>query len=120
MAVAQATEGLVAVRARVRRVGDLLVESSPQSWESCQEVLEGAVHALTEYREQLVHLHPDEAARSAAHGLRADVVRTARLLQSLAAFYGGWERILGTMSAGYTVSGDPAPVERRGRLCCRG
>jgi len=55
-----------------------------------------------------------------AYQLRAQVRRAGRLIESAALFYGGWNRILGAMSGGYTASGEPAPVQHPGKLCWRG
>ena len=60
-------------------------------------------------------LRPVKAAKES----HVDRLRASGLLQNLASFYRGWERILGTMTGGYTASGNPAPVARAGRLCCQ-
>jgi hypothetical protein len=75
---------------------------------------------LTELRPQGAEVSTDSEVKSQARALRVEILPVSRLLQNLANFYRGWERILGTMSAGYTAAGDPAPVTRTGRLCCRG
>ena len=120
MAPAHAAERLVAARSEVKRACDLLVAPSPQALDTCQTALQRAVVELTNLPSHGAELLADAGARSAAHGLRAEVLRAARLLGSLSSFYQGWERILGALSAGYTANGDPAPVARPGRLCCRG
>jgi hypothetical protein len=88
--------------------------------ERCQGALERAVSELADFRSNGGVVPGNVSARSTALRLRTEVLRAARLLQSLAHFYHGWERILGTMSDGYTASGDAAPVTRRSRLCYRG
>ena len=103
----------------VKRACDLLVAASPEALETCQNALRSALSELTEFRLQCPQT-VGPGTRSAAYRLRAEVLRAARLLQSLSGFYRGWERILGAMSAGYTASGEPAPVARPGRLCYRG
>jgi|SRR5271165_3527062 len=111
---------LVAARAEVMQACALLTAPTPEALNHCQTALERALSALTEFRSECQELSPGPGARSLACALRTEIGRAARLLQSLARFYHGWERILGTMSAGYTANGDPAPVARVGRLCCRG
>jgi hypothetical protein len=113
-------ERLVAAHSEVKRACDLLVAASPATWERCEKSLEQAVTELIVFRSEYREVPADAGARSAACRLRGDVLRAARLLQSLSDFYHGWERILGTMSAGYTASGGPAQVLRHGRIHCRG
>lgn len=113
-------ERLVAAQWEVKRACDLLLAPTPEALNDCQDALARAASALTEFRLRCQEVPPDSDASSIASALRKDVQRARRLLQNLASFYRGWERILGTMSAGYTAGGDPAPVARVGRLCCRG
>jgi plasmid stabilization system protein ParE len=120
MPAAPSAERLVAARSEVKRACEFLVDASPEAVERCQGALERAVSELAEFRSKGAAVPGNGGARSAAYGLRAEVRRAAGLLQSLADFYHGWERILGAMSAGYTATGDPAAVARRGRLYCRG
>jgi len=123
MPAAPAEEGLerlVAARAEVRRAVELLVDASPKAVEACHGALDRAVSELAGFRSQCAAARGNAGARSMAVGLRTEVLRAARLFESLAAFYRGWERILGAMSAGYTASGDAAPVARQGRFYCQG
>src|ERR1017187_2381756 len=113
-------ERLVAARSEVRQACDLLIDPTPEALNSCQDALERAISQLADFRSQCRDRPAGSGARSVACTLRTEVRRAARLLQSLARFYSGWERILGAMSGGYPASGDPAPVARTGRLCCRG
>jgi hypothetical protein len=119
MASAHAAERLVAARSEVKRACDLLIAPSPAALDSCQGALERAVSELNGYRPMDGDVR-GAGARQEAYGLRSEVLRAAHLLQSLARFYSGWERILGAMTAGYTAGGEPAPVARMGRLNCRG
>jgi hypothetical protein len=120
MPAAHPSERLVAAHSEVRRACDLLVAPTPEALNGCRDALERAISELADFRWQCRELPAGSGARSMACGLRTEVLRAGRLLRSLASFYHGWERILGTMSGGYTASGDPAPVARNGRLCCRG
>ena len=113
-------ERLVAAKSEVTRACDLLIDPTPEALNNCQDALERAISQLADFRSQCRDRPAGSGARSVACTLRTEVRRAARLLQSLARFYSGWERILGAMSGGYTASGDPAPVARTGRLCCRG
>jgi uncharacterized alpha-E superfamily protein len=120
MALALGAERLAVARTEVRRACDLLIASTPESLNSCPEALERALAALREFSTQGRQMPPEAGAQSLARALQNDVRRAGRLLENLAAFSGGWERILGAMSGGYTASGTPAAVSRRSRLCCRG
>ena len=104
----------------MQRACDLLIAPTPEAMDSCQNALQRALSELTEFRSRIKEISAGEATQRLACGLRTEVLRAARLLQNLAGFYRGWERILGTMTAGYTASGEPAPVTRLGRLNCRG
>ena len=120
MTAAPGAERLVAARLEVKRASHLLIAPTPEALQSCQDALEHAVSALTDFRSRGVEVPADGKVRSLAGALRTEIRTARRLLQNLAGFYRGWERILGSMSAGYTAGGDPAPVTRVGRLCCRG
>src|SRR5271157_5867281 len=115
MPAAPAEDRLVAARAEVKRASELLVDASPEAFAGCHGALERAVSELADFRSQCAAVPGSAGARSMALGLRTEVLRAARLIENLAAFYRGWERILGAMSAGYTASGDAAPVARRSR-----
>jgi hypothetical protein len=114
------TGRLLAAQREVARACDLLIAPTPEALEGCRDALERAVSELAEFPSQCREFPSHSGARPIVCGLRAEVRRAARLFESLAGFYHGWERILGTMSGGYTAGGGPAPVTRIGRLCCRG
>ena len=116
MDAARGAERLATARSEVHRACELLIASSPEALNNCQEALERAVNALKESQE----VPPEPGARPLALTLKTEVLRARRLMEGLATFYKGWERILGTMSGGYTSNGAPATVTRQGRLCCRG
>ena len=118
MVTASAAEPLMAARSDVKRACDLLVAPTPQALADCQQALEKATDTLRQW-----HARGEGADRTGRHiacDLRAEVRRAGHLLEGLATFYTGWERILGALSGGYTASGNPAPLERDGRLCFRG
>jgi hypothetical protein len=118
MDAAPGAQQLVIARSEVHRACDLLIASTPEALQDSQTALERAVAALQEFRRGAAA--PASGATSLARALRAEVFRAGRLLESLASFYQGWNRILGAMSGGYTASGAPAAVSRQGRICCRG
>ena len=114
------SERLAAAHSEVKRACNLLITPTPEALNNCQDALSRAVSALTAFRSPCVEAPAGPGVMSMACALRVEVLRARRLLENLASFYRGWERIFGTMSAGYTAGGDPAPVARKGRLCCRG
>jgi len=113
-------ERLEKAHSEIKRACDLLTAPTPEAMDRCQSALQSALFELVEFRSKIKEISGSESTRRLARGLRAEVLRAARLLQNLAGFYRGWERILGAMTAGYTASGEPAPVTRLGRLNCRG
>jgi hypothetical protein len=123
MTAAPGAERLAIARAEVNRACNLLIAPTPDALNGCQDALERAVSALRDFRSGRLEVDADPGDgagdRASVQSLRAEVMRASRLLQNLARFYRGWERILGTMSGGYTASGNPAPVARQGRIYCR-
>ena len=120
MPAAHADERLVAAHSEMKRASDLLIAPSPDAWIACQEALDRAISQLSDFRTEVQQISVGAGDRSLACDVRAEVLRASQLLQNLSSFYRGWERILGTMTAGYTANGDPAPVARNGQLCCKG
>jgi hypothetical protein len=118
MDAAPGAERLAIARSEVHRACDLLIASTPEALDDCQDALARAVSVLHDFRRNQVP--PSPGLTALARALKADVARANHLLQRLARFYKGWERMLGTMSGGYTSSGAPAAVARQGRFCCRG
>ncbi|HUI55077.1 MAG TPA: hypothetical protein VLY04_08905 [Bryobacteraceae bacterium] len=120
MPAAHAAERLAAVRSEVERACGLLVAPSHDSLNLCQIALQRAAVELADGRFDWQQARLDPELRSHLRGLHAGVARAAILLKNLAAFCHGWDRILGTMSAGYIPGGGSAPVVRQGTVCCRG
>jgi hypothetical protein len=120
MIPAPAAERLAMARSDVNRACNLLISPTPEALQTCHEALQSAVAAMRQYRDQSMQSRGDIAANADVRALRSEIHRAGRLLQNLQNFSRGWERILGTMSGGYTAVGDPAPVFRVARLNCRG
>jgi hypothetical protein len=118
MDAAPGTERLAIARSDVHRACDLLIASTPEALNDCQNALARAVSVLHDFRRN--EISPSPGLTTIARALKAEVVRARQLLENLSSFYKGWERILGAMSGGYTSSGAPAAVDRQGRFCCRG
>jgi hypothetical protein len=117
---APGAERLAMARSEVKRACELLTAPSPEALANCRETLERALLALEDFQTHCRMALPGSGSKAVAKALRSDILRAGRLLQNLAGFYRGWERILGAMSGGYTVSGAPAPVARERRIWCQG
>jgi hypothetical protein len=52
--------------------------------------------------------------------LQADLLAVQKLIERGAAFHSGWARLLGAAAAGYTSSGEAAPLAARGSLAIQG
>lgn len=111
---------LTTTRSAVRHACNLLTIATPEALDGCRDTLERAISELKEFQPEGRNLPFDPAAHKMARTLQTEIVRAGRLLETLATFYRGWERILGAMSGGYTANGAPAAVSRLGRLHCRG
>jgi hypothetical protein len=120
MEAARGAERLATARSEVHRACELLIASSPDALNDCSEALQRAAAILREFRADIREYPQGPDARPLALQLKSDVLRAGRLMERLAVFYRGWERILGAMSGGYTSNGAPAAVDRQGRICCRG
>ena len=122
---APASEQLTAARAAVDRASQLLLAPTPEQMDRCASLLEDAISDLT-----TAGGHCDPSAPACkppntetlvqARLLESSVGRAKHLLDSAGAFYSNWIRCLAALCAGYTGSGQPASIERSGRLSVRG
>jgi hypothetical protein len=113
-------EKLRAARAEVEQACTLLLSPSPDTLGRCMGVFERACHAIGESRRELPGMRGDPVALAEAHRLRFAVRHAGKLLETAQEFHTRWNHILGAMTGGYTQSGDPAPVIRRGQVCLTG
>jgi hypothetical protein len=75
---------------------------------------------LAELQPQLPEGAGNSTAQQEARRLRGAVARANSLLENAFSFYVNWRRLLGSLSAGYTERGDPAPAPCQGRICLEG
>ena len=120
MRAAGPADGLAEASSAVARVSKHLENPCPACLEDSAQALQAAIAGLNLSRDSLAKGATDGRALEKLHRLRADLRQAGRLLESAAEFYRGWERILGSMSGGYTAGGEPAPVVRTGKLSCQG
>jgi hypothetical protein len=94
---------------------------SPDELLACIPGLSDAAARLSSV-EQLLRAEPAtpiDAARDLKL-LKGELKATASLIQHGAEFHRGWARLLGAASAGYTASGDAAPLAVVGTLAIKG
>ncbi len=120
MPATEVVKRLLAVRSEVDQACSLLISPSPTALDSCSRLLETAKSRLAQLQPHLRQGAGNPAARQEARRLRTAVTCAKRLLENASAFHVNWGRLLGSLSAGYTERGDPAPVPRRGRICVQG
>jgi hypothetical protein len=120
MPAAEVVKRLLAVRLEVDQATNLLISPSPAALDSCSHLLASAGCGLAGLQPELRQGAGNPAAQQEARRLRAAVLCARQLLENARSFHVNWGRLLGTLSAGYTDHGDPAPAPRRGRICVEG
>jgi len=113
-------EQVVSARLQVDFAGGLLLKPSPEAMEQCSAMLEEAGRQWAECQPEFTGTEVDTAAVAEAWRLRRSVQRTSRLLEAAAGFHSNWLQIRGTMTGGYTKTGEPAPLLHGRRLCLEG
>jgi len=103
-------------RIEVRKACELLVSPSPEALDACAGVLESAVATLSGGHD--IAAGPE--ALDEAFRLRTAIRTAARLLQGAADYHSRWLQVLGTLTAGYTARGEPAPIARQQRISLSG
>ncbi len=113
-------ERLVAARAEVDRVCQLLLSPSPDVLDRCAGMLETAICEISATPD----CAPEPAARETferqAQSLAVSLARARLLLNSALEFHHNWLRRLGEISGGYTGTGEPATIAGRGHLAIQG
>jgi hypothetical protein len=110
MAPAALVEQLMSARQELDFASDLLTKPSAEALESCSFALQAAGRQLAECRPTF-HQQPGNAtALEEAWRLRRSFLRTARLFQGACDFHLGWLQLRGTMTGGYTETGESAPL----------
>ncbi len=117
---ARVSEKLAAARAEVDAACQILLSPTPEELDQCAARLAAALAHVTDCRTAAQSDVSAEQPRREAHRLGRSLRRAHRLLEAAAAFHNGWVRCLGAMCAGYTNRGEPAAVERGGRILVRG
>jgi hypothetical protein len=106
--VKRARGHLAAVRAQV-------LSSSPEEVEQCIPELNEAIACL-----QGMEPGRDASLLAELRGLKFEIGVISRLVARSAEFYQGWAKVLAAVAAGYTVTGDPAPLTAPGAISVKG
>jgi hypothetical protein len=110
MGTAALVEQLMSARQQLDFASDLLIRPSAEALESCSSVLQAAERQLAECRPIFHQQAGNAAALEEAWRVRRSFVRTARLFQGACDFHLGWLQLRGTMTGGYTETGESAPL----------
>jgi hypothetical protein len=106
-------------RDRVAKMRSVLLTPTPEAIEEC-------LPGLAEAADLLGRVQQDLAAGGRRdilvelHALRRELGALAKLIGHGAEFYRGWANLLGAATAGYTPTGEAAPVAPSGRISIQG
>lgn len=120
MQTAALVEQMMSARHQLDLACGLLAKPSPEAMDSCSSVLEAAGRQLAEPQLSLFQQAGDAAALEEAWRLRRSFVRAARLLQGAGDFHLNWLQIRGSMTGGYTETGESSPLMHSNRISLHG
>ena len=119
--MAENPERLAVIRTAVEQSCHLLLTPFPEKLDECTGLLAQAVAALSAERDRLRNEPGSPALLAELRQLNNKIGMAGRLLETAAAYYGGWNRLVRSMVAGYTSAGDAgAPIMRGRRLRMEG
>ena len=98
------------------RAGHLLRSPSPEQLDKCRAGLERAAGNLGDCRAALSAAVGCPEALAEARGIRTALARVRHLMESAANHHRQWNRLLGSLVAGYTAQGEASPVTRPSRV----
>jgi hypothetical protein len=113
-------EQLAAARLEIDRAGQLLTAPSPDAVECCASALEAAGRQLAGWHPRLAEQAGNPEALTEAWRLRRSFRLMQRLLQNASDFHWNWMNLRGSMTGGYTSSGEAAPILHRHRISLQG
>jgi hypothetical protein len=117
--MAGVAERLASAQSAVEQSCHLLLTPNPECLDRSAGALSLAIGELAAGRDLLASSTSNPRALAQICEIRSKVRLASRLLENAAAYHSGWNRILGSMVAGYTPHG-AAPVVRPGRLAVEG
>ncbi len=117
---------LKTARTHIERLRGALLSPSPDEIEQCLPGLVEAAACLGLVQQKLklgevegLGAADPELGRE-LKALKNDLTAVRRLIEHGASFYQGWAKLLGSATAGYTPTGDAAPISFTGSLSIRG
>lgn len=119
------SDGIRDSRAQIATLRESLLspELSPDQLIACLPGLSEAAAMLgaveQELRAQPVLADKTRVIRD-LKSLKSELDNAAKLIDRGAAFHRGWARVLGSAAAGYTASGEAAPLAVRGTVALQG
>jgi hypothetical protein len=108
---------LASVRGKLERTCAQLTSPSAEMLDLCAGELQSAIRQLAECQPQMGTQAGNPRVLEEAWRVRRTFLHVRRLIQSAAAFHANWVRLRGTISGGYTSTGEPVPVIHQGRVC---
>jgi hypothetical protein len=107
-------------RIHVDRLRSALLRPSPEKIEQCLPELAEAVACLGMIQHSLSVEAADPELGRELKRLKTDLNAVRRLIEYGMEFYRGWAKLLGSATAGYTPTGDAAPISAAGTVSIRG
>ena len=111
---------LAGVRKQLDLACERLSRPTPAALDACSEDLASASQQLTQWRSEFGAQAGSAAALEEGWRVRRSFLRVQKLMDTAAAFHTNWMRLRGTISGGYTQSGEPTPVVFGTRICVEG
>ena len=109
-------EQFAGVRTQLDRACERLLTPSPEALDQCSVELESAVRQLADWQPRLAALAGNAVALEEAWEVRRCFERARRLLHGAESFHSNWMRVRGSMSSGYTPTGEPGPGLQGSRI----
>jgi hypothetical protein len=110
-------------REELGRACHILAAPTPAALEGTEQALGKAAVLLACARDAAAREGPaprDGEVRRQAAAVREAVLMAGRMLEGARAYHSRWMEIAGSLTAGYTATGEAAAAPRPGRLCLRG
>jgi hypothetical protein len=106
------------IRKHIEALRLALLAPSPEGMEQCLPALLDAAAFLAGFQPE--YGVPDSSFLSELKALKKELAAVSKLVQHGAAFWNEWARLLGSVTGGYTPSGEAQPVTAAGTVCLQG
>jgi hypothetical protein len=108
------------IREHIEALRLALLAPSPEGIEQCLPALAGAAESLISIQRELNAGRRDPELGRELKALEKDLAAVDKLIERGAAFWNQWARLLGSITGGYTPSGEARPVAAAGTISLRG